>query len=86
MVRGDGQRVWLRVAVRDGNDLRETYTLHDGILGSEWQSVQCDLPAGLQQPLTWESVYVVTLKDGPTATTGWVDWDRLEAVQTGPLP
>ncbi len=81
MVRGDGQRVWLRVAVRDGNGLRETHTLFDGTLGNEWRAVQCDLPEGIKAPVVWESVYVVTLKDGLTATTGRVDWDRLEVVR-----
>ena len=80
-VRGDGQRVWLRVAVRDGNGIRETHTLFDGTLGKEWQTVQADLPDGIKEPVTWESVYVVTLKDGATATAGYVDWDRLEVVR-----
>lgn len=85
-VRGDGQRVWLRVAVRDGNGIRETYTLYDGTLGKSWTAVQCDLPEGIKEPVTWESVYVVTLKDGATATAGWVDWDQLEVVRAAPKP
>jgi len=86
MARGDGQRVWLRVAVRDGNGIRETYTLYDGTLGADWRALQCDLPEGIKEPVTWESVYVVTLREGATATAGWVDWDKLEVVRAPAHP
>ncbi len=79
-VRGDGQRVWLRVGLLDGNGLRLTETLHEGVLGTEWTTVQAVLPAGAKPPLTWESVYLVSLANH-TTRDGLVDWDRLEVLK-----
>ncbi|MCC7493705.1 MAG: phosphodiester glycosidase family protein [Fimbriimonadaceae bacterium] len=79
-VRGDGQPTWLRAAVLDGNGQRSTFTLLEGPVPTGWTLVEAALPRGLKQPLTWESVYVVQLDNGPTRD-GWVEWDQLEAVR-----
>lgn len=80
MVRGDGQEVWLRAVVSDGNGVRTYHTLWQGPLKAEWQQVQTVLPPGLKTPLIWESVYLVSLASH-TTKDGIVDWDRLEILR-----
>lgn len=78
--RGDGQKVWLRAAILDGNGTRETYNLFSGNAPAAWQTVTVALPKGLKPPLTWQSVYVVAT-DNSYPTEGWVEWDDLAIMQ-----
>jgi hypothetical protein len=80
VVRGGGQKVWLRAAVIDGNGERSLQTLFDGVLTGDWREVQARLPDGLKPPLTWQSVYVAAA-DGDQAADGAVEVRELAVLR-----
>jgi hypothetical protein len=75
--RGDGSTVNVKVALVDGNGARLLYTLHDGPLDNNWRPLELRLPDGLKQPLSWQSIYVVTTDTSRYAASGRIDLDNL---------
>ncbi len=79
-IRGQGQQVWVRVQLIDGNGTPQYLDLFRGELPATWRDVELVLDPGFKAPLTWHSVYVVTTNGG-LATVGQVDFDDLVAVR-----
>jgi hypothetical protein len=73
---------WFRAAVVDATGRRETVSFAEAMSsGNEWKRYEAVLPAGLQAPVTWQSVYVVAA-DGKTGR-GALEVDDLQVVGVG---
>jgi hypothetical protein len=74
-------RVTVRASIVDHNNTRQLITMYDGVLDREWKTIRCDIPAGLPQPVKWQSVYIVaTNRLLPRA--GTLEIDQLDVWKT----
>lgn len=63
-VYGDGSGCWLRVRLRDATGKLIFIDLADSVSWkNEWRRLEINLPTGLPEPLTLESIYLAVIRD-----------------------
>jgi hypothetical protein len=63
-VYGDGNGCWLRVRLRDATGKLIFLDLANSVnWKNEWRRLEINLPTGLPEPLTLESIYLAVIRD-----------------------